>query len=481
MTPPEGHPGSEIQGVDGGLLKKLDPDALVSLISLGADIVMFVDDKGVIARIRISDPRLDDWGMTAFAGKRLAECVTIESVPKVEAMLAPDVKHRPVRGYQVNHRADGRPDLPVVYSAHRADWLPYTLVIGRDLRQQSLDQQRLIETQMAMEADYRALQEAEARYRTAFKLSAIAHLMLDGDSKSVLDANAAAMTLLGSGKASLTGKHLRDFFSRQERERLSDAISEARHSANPVLIDTIRSAKGDEMSLSLRSYRENGATNLFVSLWPAAGAQEIRLPRSAEPAASHAIDLSGVPEAAVQTDADGQIQAANTLFLDFVHAPSLGQVIGRHIGYWFSKAAIDIHVLFSRLVDEVVVRGFSSVLTDNLSGDRPVSISARQNPDTGTVQILVIPQILSNERITLPPPRSADQAEGFASLVGKVPLKELIRESLDVIEKICIEAALDQTNNNRASAAEILGLSRQSLYIKLRRHGLEDYRPAPTS
>ena len=218
-----------------------------------------------------------------------------------------------------------------------------------------------------------------------------------------------------------------------------------------------------------------------MSTWPAAGAQEIRLPRSIEPAASHAIDLSGVPEAAVQTDADGQIQAANTLFLDFVHAPSLGQVIGRHIGYWFSKAAIDIHVLFSRLVDEVVVRGFSSVLTDNLSGDRPVSISARQNPDTGTVQILVIPQILSNERIALPPPRSADQAEGFASLVGKVPLKELIRESLDVIEKICIEAALDQTNNNRASAAEILGLSRQSLYIKLRRHGLEDYRPASAS
>ncbi|WP_395174382.1 helix-turn-helix domain-containing protein [Roseibium alexandrii] len=56
-------------------------------------------------------------------------------------------------------------------------------------------------------------------------------------------------------------------------------------------------------------------------------------------------------------------------------------------------------------------------------------------------------------------------------------MKELIRESLDVVERICIEAALDQTNNNRASAAEILGLSRQSLYIKLRRHGLENYRP----
>ena len=35
-------------------------------------------------------------------------------------------------------------------------------------------------------------------------------------------------------------------------------------------------------------------------------------------------------------------------------------------------------------------------------------------------------------------------------------------------------AALELTGDNRASAAEILGLSRQSLYAKLRRHGIAD-------
>ena len=44
----------------------------------------------------------------------------------------------------------------------------------------------------------------------------------------------------------------------------------------------------------------------------------------------------------------------------------------------------------------------------------------------------------------------------------------------DVIERLCIEAALELTRDNRASAAEMLGLSRQSLYVKLRRHGLGD-------
>ena len=47
-----------------------------------------------------------------------------------------------------------------------------------------------------------------------------------------------------------------------------------------------------------------------------------------------------------------------------------------------------------------------------------------------------------------------------------------MRESTDVIEALCIEAALELTHDNRASAAELLGLSRQSLYAKLRRYGI---------
>ena len=59
-------------------------------------------------------------------------------------------------------------------------------------------------------------------------------------------------------------------------------------------------------------------------------------------------------------------------------------------------------------------------------------------------------------------------------LIGRVSLKEMVRESTDMIEKLCIEAALDLTGDNRASAAEMLGLSRQSLYVKLRRYGMAD-------
>jgi DNA-binding NtrC family response regulator len=68
-------------------------------------------------------------------------------------------------------------------------------------------------------------------------------------------------------------------------------------------------------------------------------------------------------------------------------------------------------------------------------------------------------------------PRSVEQ---LTELIGRVSLKELVRDSTDMIERLCIEAALQVTNDNRASAAEMLGLSRQSLYVKLRRYGLGD-------
>ena len=72
--------------------------------------------------------------------------------------------------------------------------------------------------------------------------------------------------------------------------------------------------------------------------------------------------------------------------------------------------------------------------------------------------------------------RSVDE---MTKLVGKVPLKDLVRETTDIIERLCIEAALQINDNNRASAADMLGLSRQSLYVKLHRYGIEDKAEPP--
>ncbi|MEL7524747.1 MAG: transcriptional regulator PpsR [Pseudomonadota bacterium] len=471
-------PNSGQQGIEvaGELHKTLEAEGLVSLIGLATDIVFLVDKNGVITHSHFENPDFDAYGLDGFVGKTLRDCVTIESVSKIDTMLKPGQK-RPSRGYQVNHSAPGKPDLPVAYSSFTKKGLPFTIVVGREMQQQMLDQQRLVEAQIAMEADYRDLRQAEARYRTAFKLAETADIMLDGEKRTVLEANSAAISLLAGSSGNLINKPVRDLFYKQDRDRLGDAIGEARHSGETVILDALRSARGTNLQAKLRAYRENGAANLILTLWSEdeAGVSE----RTAGEGASgfSAVDLDALPEAAIQTDNDGNLVSANALFLDLVQAPTLNQVLGRNASNWIGKSAVDLNVLYARTSDERTVRGYSTVLIDSIGGEQTVAVSAHGDPKSETVQLIIVPQAARAERVGLRAPATQEQAEGFASLVGKVPLKELIRESLDVVEKICIEAALDQTNNNRASAAEMLGLSRQSLYIKLRRHGLENYRP----
>jgi DNA-binding NtrC family response regulator len=62
--------------------------------------------------------------------------------------------------------------------------------------------------------------------------------------------------------------------------------------------------------------------------------------------------------------------------------------------------------------------------------------------------------------------------EQLTGLVGRVSLPELLRDTVELVERHFIEAALELTHDNRTAAAEVLGLSRQSLYLKLRRHRL---------
>jgi DNA-binding NtrC family response regulator len=56
---------------------------------------------------------------------------------------------------------------------------------------------------------------------------------------------------------------------------------------------------------------------------------------------------------------------------------------------------------------------------------------------------------------------------------GKTPLKMLVRAAVAVVERHYVESALAITEGNRTAAAERLGLSRQSLYAKLSRYGLD--------
>ena len=132
-----------------------------------------------------------------------------------------------------------------------------------------------------------------------------------------------------------------------------------------------------------------------------------------------------------------------------------------------------LHLLKKQLKDHQNVRNFSSIVNDLNGSQEPVEISAimieREQPLFGYSVRSIGRRERDLQKSGKDFPRSVEQ---LTELVGRKKLKEIVRESTDLIERMCIEAALVHTSDNRASAAEILGLSRQSLYSKLHRHGL---------
>jgi transcriptional regulator PpsR len=157
-----------------------------------------------------------------------------------------------------------------------------------------------------------------------------------------------------------------------------------------------------------------------------------------------------------------------------VHLAKREQVLSRQLSDWLGRSDVDLSVLIVNIQQRGAVRLFATMLRGTSGADLEVEISGVSVKSGGIpclgFSIREVGQRLGTERPTLNQlPRTADQ---LVELVGRVPLQEIVSETADLIEKLCIEAALRLTRDNRASAAEMLGLSRQSLYVKLRRYNI---------
>ena len=182
------------------------------------------------------------------------------------------------------------------------------------------------------------------------------------------------------------------------------------------------------------------------------------------------------PDGILITDLNGVVIAANAAYLDMACIQDSQQASGRRADRWLGRSIVDLDVLLGNIRPDRPLQLFSSVLRTELGTRLDIELSAVQTERSGRSLILmfirdVSRRIDSEENTEVHLPRSIEQITGR---VGRVPLKQLVRESTDVIEALCIEAALKLTQDNRAAAAELLGLSRQSLYTKLRRFDIGD-------
>jgi transcriptional regulator PpsR len=457
--------------------KTLDAVDTASLIAAAADVALLVDGAGVIRDVSIGSTELGALDHSDWIGRPWTDTVTVESRPKVEALLSD--AGEPAAGTRwrhINHQSPQGADVPVLYSTIQAGPSGGVVAIGRDLRQLASIQQRLIAAQQSMERDYLRLRQMETRYRSLFQAVSEGVLIVDASTMKILEANPAAARVFGETGKRLAGRPVGDGFAPASRPLLQSLLEAVRTARRDETATLRLQGDGSEVEVAASLIRQDSTTLFLVRVAPPATGFE----GAGAPARRALLDaVERGPDALVVTDPAGRVLYANPSFAELVQLDSTEQVVGESLDRWLGRSGVDLGVLIANLRQNDSVRLFPTVMRGRYGAETSVEISAASvlggpHPCLGFTIRDIGRRLPAEGRATHGMMRSVGQ---LTELVGRVPLKDIVGETTDMIEQLCIEAALQLTRDNRAAAAEMLGLSRQSLYVKLRRYGLGEVSP----
>ena len=179
------------------------------------------------------------------------------------------------------------------------------------------------------------------------------------------------------------------------------------------------------------------------------------------------------PDAIIFTDINGSIQYINDRFLDLTNSSHKSEVIAKNLSDYLGRGEIDLAIMLENVMKSGAVKTYSTHLKSVFGTKIEIEASVSRNKsDANALVAFIVREVSASQSrdgtssINYKENNKQDEIAA-KELVGSATLKEIVTDTTDVIEKICIEAALEITNNNRAAAADLLGLSRQSLYVKL--------------
>ncbi|EJW12802.1 Transcriptional regulator protein PpsR [Rhodovulum sp. PH10] len=445
------------------------------------DVTLLLDTNGVIREVTLSDAIFEK-GVEAWLGKPWVETVTGLGEDKVRRMVQDALETGVSAFRQVTQRFPSGRELPIEYTTVLLGGRPGLLAIGKNLQAVAELQSRLIAAQQTMERDYWKLRDVETRYRLLFQSSTEAVLLLRASNLKIVEANPAAVHALGAAGEPPGSVAGRDFLADvlpEERDVLQAMLARVREQGKaPGII--MHFGEDRKACLVRASLMTSDPGPIFLIQLAPVGSP---LPLPAQPDRLSVEDLlERMPDGFVVINQDGVIRRANQAFLDLVEVGSKGVVVGERLGRWLWRPGADLTVLLANVHRQRFVRLFSTTIHGELGANTEVEISAAGTGEPGNPHVGVL---LRDVARRLPPIEDADRlisALGpLTEQIGKTTLRKLVRDTVGVVERHYVRAALDLAGGNRTAAAELLGLSRQSLYAKLNRYDLGDTPPAGSS
>jgi transcriptional regulator PpsR len=431
------------------------------------DVTLLLDMSGVIREATVASG-LSDESVDAWLGCPWVDTVADFVGEKVRRIVE-DARDSGISAFrQLTQRFPSGREVPMEYTTVLLGGRAGLLAVGKSLLAVAELQTRFVAAQQTLERDYWKLREVETRYRLLFNHSTEAVLLVRAGDCGIEEANPAATHALG-----LEGpgrKTLMQAVGADEQGALRALLQRAQEQGKPPALVVHLGEQRAPWMVRASAVKGDPGTLLLVQLVPMTpraqhGPDDLPSPDTA---------LTSLADPYVLIDGDGTVRRANQAFAELVDMPSTAAVIGESLDRWIWRPGADLSVLLATLKDHQVARLFPSSAHSELDVETEVEISgATVTSGTQSFFGLVIRDV--GRRLTRyrDPKQITDLIESVAEPVGKMPLKQLIRSTVDGVERHYIKAALDLVGGNRTAAADVLGLSRQSLYMKLGRYGLE--------
>jgi transcriptional regulator PpsR len=457
-----------------GAVPLIEPEFLSSIIGAASDIALVISADGTILSVVINKHSDSFGNLKHWEGRSIAEFLTVESVPKFDAAHATYLQGQvPSKPLELNHCDNAVWQYPVRYTFHRFGHQDEALLLGRDLRPIAETQQQLVQAQIALEQGYEARREFDARYRVLMANTAEAIAFVSVQSGRVEDANEAAAKLLGMNVAAIKGSSFAQHFADRSSVELTESLLNATMAEEGGRVTLTAGRSRTSLIVEPKVFRAGGQRILLCRILSAAAVE-----KAPDQSSSQAVALFRAgSDAMLFMNMKGVVTSVNDSFLDLIGAAHLSDVVGRSLGDFLARGQIDLGVLLDHPQRSGQMRTYSTKLVNDLGSRVAVEMSATQLEDPDNPAIGCIIRDVSRTEGSRGASVSGthvptEPSRNVMDLVGSASLKDIVAETTDVVEKMCIETAVDLTGNNRVAAAEMLGLSRQSLYVKLRKYGL---------
>ncbi len=454
-----------------------DPARVEDFVEQVSDLAVMIDGDGVVRGVSVNPECPSLGSLDHWVGQKFLQYLTEESQSKFadRRKLAegnPTIARRPI---ELNHVDSEAWEFPIRYSMHNVDGSDHLLLVGRDMQPIAEVQQRLVAEQVARERDQQRIRSGETFYRVVLEASETPFVLVEADRGRVHDMNASAARLFGSKADTLNGNSFAQIFEGRRREELMDALQASAGAEDRSQVQVVARRNGMELVLSPEYFRAAGDLFILCRVAPVNAAQS----GAADASQTLSALFAASSDAIVLTDAKGVIRDVNESFLILTDAAQLRDVKDRSLADFLVRGAVDLKLMIESAMKSGRMSRYNSQINSVVGNRASVDISVAQlrqrNRDTGFGFIIRDVTPMSSSEPDVPPGMmNEDAMKNVMDLVGTASLKELVSATSDVVEKMCIETAIKLTNNNRVAASEMLGLSRQSLYVKLRKHGLID-------